>query len=243
MKMKKSWITVIVLLVGWCLLAFIVDNDLFLPSPMQVAYRMSEQLKTSLFYQAALISLWRCVKGLLFAFLIGVGLGLAAGLSSDFEAYFSPIYMILKSIPNISYILIVLILTNSETAVTLISFMILFPMIYANVLTGMKHFDQDLRDVIRLYPENLWRMIFKVYLPLLKNYLFASLMSGLGLVFKVGIMAEILGSAPSGLGRQFQICRLNLDMVGIYAWTIWVVLFLALIEWGVARMKKGEQNG
>ena len=148
--------------------------------------------------------------------------------------------MILKSIPNISYILIVLILTNSETAVTLISFMILFPMIYANVLTGMKHFDQDLRDVIRLYPENLWRMIFKVYLPLLKNYLFASLMSGLGLVFKVGIMAEILGSAPSGLGRQFQICRLNLDMVGIYAWTIWVVLFLALIEWGVARMKKGE---
>ena len=129
-----------------------------------------------------------------------------------------------------SYILIVLIWTNSTLATCAISFMVMFPMAYANVLQGMKSIDEHYINILRLYAPNMKYAVLKVYLPLISNYIYASLSNGIGLTFKVGIMAEIIGSVSPGLGRQFQICRINVDMIGIFAWTIWLIIFLMIFE-------------
>ena len=55
-------------------------------------------------------------------------------------------------------------------------------------------------------------------------------------------MAEILGSVSPGLGRQFQICRINVDMIGIFAWTIWLIIFLMIIEKVVKVVKNKNEN-
>lgn len=229
--MKKKSIAVIgVLLLLWIVLAASINNEFKLPLPFDVFKQMVNQVSSPIFYQAIVVSLYRSLSGLAIAYLAALLLGLFGGYYKWLEALFAPIYMILKSIPNISYILIALIWTNNETAVRLICFMILFPMIYANVLGGIKSIDQNLLDVAKIYPESMPTILFKVYLPLITPYLKAALSTGAGLAFKVGVMAEIIGSVSPGIGRQLQICRINLDMSGLFAWTLWIILLLAITE-------------
>lgn len=227
---KRGMITILILLIIWIVTGEIVDNPIKLPSFFDVVLTMKNLMFTYTFYEAFFYTLVRSFFGLFFALGSAILIGLASGMNKKVEEYFEPIFIILKSIPNISYILIVLIWTNSSFATCAISFMVMFPMAYANVLSGMKSINQEYIDVLRIYSPSRCYAIFRVYLPLIHNYILASLSNGIGLTFKVGIMAEILGSVSPGLGRQFQLCRINVDMVGTFAWTIWLIIFLICFE-------------
>lgn len=227
---KKAPLTILVILFIWYVIAHLVDNQYIMPNPTDVFTLMIAQVNTKTFYEAIAFTLLRSATGLIIAFVLALVTGLAAGLYRRVEDLFSPIYLLTKSIPNISYILIALIWTNNETAVKIISFMILFPMFYSNIVSGIHNIERDLIDVTKIYPEKWYRMIFRVYLPCIETYLLASLSNGMGLAFKVGVMAEILGSVSPGIGRQFQLCRIDSNMIGIFAWTIWIILLLYFIE-------------
>ncbi|MGN1343955.1 MAG: ABC transporter permease [Traorella sp.] len=235
---KRGLITISIFIILWIIFGEIVDNSIKLPSFFDVLFYMKDLMMSQKFYEAFGYTLFRSFFGLILALGFAILIGVISGLSNKFEEYFSPIYTILKSIPNISYILIVLIWTNSTFATCAISFMVMFPMAYANVLMGMKSIQQEYLDIMRVYPTSRYFQIIHVYLPLIRNYIFASLSNGIGLTFKVGIMAEIIGSVSPGLGRQFQLCRINVDMVGTFAWTIWLVLFLLGFETLMKKIKE-----
>lgn len=235
---KRGLISVLILFVLWIIAGERVNNSIKLPNFFEVIECMKNLAFSSVFYEAFAFTFLRSFLGLMLALLSGIAVGMAAGLNHKFEEYFEPLYILLKSIPNISYILIVLIWTNSQIATAVIGFMVMFPMTYANVLHGMKSIDTHYLDVMKVYPESKFTEIFQVYLPLISASILASFSNGLGLTFKVGIMAEILGSVSPGLGRQFQLCRVNVDMVSMFAWTIWLILFLILFEKFIDRLKK-----
>ena len=90
--------------------------------------------------------------------------------------------------------------------------------------------DENLSKVLQLYPEKTSYRLWKVYIPLLKTEMISSFSNGLSLTFKVGVMAEILGQVQFGIGRQLNLCRITSDMVGIFAWTLWIILILLSIE-------------
>ena len=43
-------------------------------------------------------------------------------------------------------------------------------------------------------------------------------------------MAEIFSQVQIGIGRQMNLCRLNFDMIGLFAWTGWIVILLVFLE-------------
>lgn len=238
---KRGWITLLILVILWIISAYVVDNSIKLPSFFDVLYKMIVLAQSPIFYQSFGITLLRSVVGLILALFVALVLGISCGLNSKIEEYFEPIYIILKSIPNISYILIALIWSNSTITMYTISFMVMFPVAYSNVLKGMKSIDTSYLDVMKIYSDKISYNIIHVYLPLISNYIMASISVGIGLTFKVGIMAEILGSLSSGVGRQFQLCRINVDMVGTFAWTIWLILLLIVLE-SFARIIMNKMN-
>ena len=95
--------------------------------------------------------------------------------------------------------------------------------------------DDKLKRVMRLYKEKTLREIRMVRLPMLRPFIRGSLLSGIGLAFKVGVMAEILGQVSYGIGRELQYCRTDLDMVGIFAWTGWIIFILIILDWVIGK--------
>lgn len=231
--MKKSGIilSVIVLLGAWQFAAFSIHNDFLMPYPSDVFMNMIQQCQDSNFYTIVFHTLFRSLTGLFIAFLCAILCALLSYIIPFIASLLSPVILLAKSIPNISYIIIILVWFGSESSSMIIPFLILFPMIYTNLYQGITNLDQDTRDVMRLYPQTFWLMLKKVYFPLLLPAINISLTNGLGLAFKVGVMAEIIGQVQTGIGRQLNIARLNMNMTEIFAWTIWIILLLALVDY------------
>ncbi|MDD6467405.1 MAG: ABC transporter permease subunit [Erysipelotrichaceae bacterium] len=229
MKYAK-WITVCSLLLMWYALASMLQNEILLPLPQVVFMRMLQDLQDPLFYSTIAVTMIRMLKGLAVAFLLGIFLGMCSGISKWFEAFFYPIEVIVKTIPNISYIIISLIWLGSEKSVTVVSFLVLFPIVFGNTKQGIQSIAKEYLDVVRIFPVPFSYLVFHVYLPFLKPYLSAALHTALGLGFKVSVMAEILGRVQMGIGFWIDYCRVNLDYTGVFSWTIWIILLVVLLE-------------
>lgn len=220
----------VLLLALWQGMTMVVLNEIILPQPLHVLNTMIAQMKTPLFYVTIAHTLIRILCGFLIA--------MAVALFFAFLTYFYPVaadlcyplILVTRSIPNISYILIVLFWCSSQISVIVISFMILFPTIYAALYQGLCDVPDAYHDLMTMYPGQKRFDVFHVYLPFLRPYLFTSTSVGVSLALKVGIMAEILGQSAIGIGRELNICRLNLDMGGVFAWTIWIIFILWALD-------------
>lgn len=233
-------VSCLILIFLWQIAAFTIDNDWLLPYPIQVFSRMLLFLSNSSFYRSIGSSLGRILLGLMFAFTLAFMFAYASFKSNIFKDFFTPVLMLSRSIPNISYILIVLVWFNSEMSTAIICFLILFPTIYSSLYNGWRDIDDELLSVMRLYQTTFIYRVRKVYFPLLKSSIYASMANGLSLSFKVGVMAEIFSQVQIGIGREMNLCRLNFDMIGLFAWTGWIVILLILLEKMISKILKKE---
>ena len=233
---------IVILLVLWWLLAYALNRHFLFPSPFAVGKVMLCQLQNTAFYQAIIMTLSRCVIGFVISYGTALVLALVTGHMKWLRDYLAPLITLLKSVPNISFILLIMIWFNREISVMIIVFFVLFPSFYSSFTNGFDAIDQSLREVMILYPQSLWRQIVKVELPLLKPYLAASYESGIGLAFKVGVMAEILGQVPDGIGKKLQWSYLNIEMAEVFAWTIWLIILLVLLEHGLRLLWKKRKE-
>ncbi len=227
---KRRLITIIIIMFLWQFAALVINNDILIPMPYVVFVKMINDIVMPSFYLALYTTIIRLLIGLLVAITAALCLGLLSGLKPVFAEYFSVIDDIIKTIPNISYIIIILIWLNAEQSVTVITFFIIFPNLYANVLLGVKSLPRELKDVLFIYPLSLNQKIFKVYLPQVLPYLLTGIKVAFGLGLKVSVMAEILTQVRFGIGKQLLFARNTLDMTAIFAWTIWIIMISLIID-------------
>lgn len=226
MKQARMLSSTVLLFFLWWLLAVWMDNDFIIPYPLAVAKLMMEQLLSATFYQSLFYTLVRSWGGLALAFALAGACAFLSYRRRIFHDLFYPILLLTRSVPNISYIIVILLWFGSESSALIVSFLIIFPTIYSSLYSGLRHMDEHLQCVIQLYPERRWYLIRRVYLPLLSSSMQAALSNGVSLTFKVGVMAEIMGQVQIGIGRQMNLCRLSSNMTGVFAWTLWIILIL-----------------
>ncbi len=220
-----------VLLLLWQIAAMAVNRPVIIPYPAEVGRIMLADLSDSSFFSAIASTVIRMLRGLITAFLLAFVLGVSSGLYGRFEQYFEVINNIIKTIPNVSYIIIILIWLGSERSVTVITMFVLFPPLYSGILTGMKNVPKGIMDMSRLEKMNWWTRLKVVHWPFLFPEMVAALKVAFGMGFKVSIMAEILGAVRVGVGREMAIARTYVETSEIFAWTIWIIIISLVIDW------------
>lgn len=231
--MKKEYLgsTLVLLIIWQCVSMSIHNADIFLPSVIDVMMRLVKDIQSENFLLHIGATLNKTLVSFIFALIMGVSLGLLSGIYKRVEMIFRPYELLLKAIPNISYMFMLLLwVSKTSDAVYYIVFFILFPVFYSSTLTGVKSLDSDLKDVLRLYDESLFVKIYKIYLPQSVSYIKGAVLSGISLGFKVCVMSEVLGSVKYGIGKAMYINKINLDMTGVFSWTIVIILLNLLLE-------------
>lgn len=223
----------------WQGIAMMVNQSIILPSFFDVLSRLILILSDSSFYNHLFITLFRVVLGTLSAFILSF---IFAIVSYDFkwvEQALKPLVLVSKTIPNITYILLVLIWFSREMSVFFVTLLILFPVLYTQISTGLFGINPEHLEVLKLYPETYFHRLIKVIIPLIKIPLFEGLKGALSLGFKVGVMAEILGQVQPGLGYLMHIARMNFETVDLFAYTAIMILVVVIIEKSMDQMKRG----
>lgn len=215
-----------------------VNQSIILPSFLDVFNRLVTILSDSPFYVHLFYTLFRVVLGTVVAFVLSF---IFAILSYDFDFVdnaLKPIVLISKTIPNITYILLVLIWFSREMSVFFVTLLILFPVLYTQISSALLGINPEHLEVLKLYPETYFYRLFKVILPLIKISLIEGIKGALSLGFKVGVMAEILGQVQPGLGYLMHLARMNFETVDLFAYTAIMIMVVVLIEKGIEFIKK-----
>ncbi len=227
--MKRKLTTVFILLILWQMASWMIQKEVILPFPGDVLMRMGSYLFDKPFYIAIFYTMIRILISFVVAMLVGITLGIFSGLYSSFRHYLQPIMTLLQTIPQIGYMLILLVWVDSDLSLLLIIFFMLMPIFYFNTMHGMMHIDSDLQDIITLYHHPLYYNLRYAYLPLIKGYILSAVETCLPLSFKVGVMAEVFVSAQHGIGKQLYLARVQIDMIGIFAWILWMVIIVWML--------------
>ena len=200
----------------WQMASCIIGKEVTLPFPSDVFLRMASFCTYEEFYLSIFYSLIRIFESFLCAFIIGVGLGVMSGLYVSIRQFLQPVMTVLQTIPQIGYSIV---------------FFMLMPVFYHNALQGIINIDSDLKDVILLYHHSFFYNLRYAYLPLIKGYILSAINTCLPLSLKVGVMAEIFVSSKQGIGKQLYLARVQIDMVSIFAWIIWLIIIIVFIQW------------
>ena len=92
-------------LIIWQVIYIIVDNPLFVSSPIDVFFRIIELAQTKVFWQDVYLSVIRILIGFIFGIFLGLIMSFVC--SVDFSnKFFAPIKLIIRATPVASFIML-----------------------------------------------------------------------------------------------------------------------------------------
>lgn len=237
--MKKNYIlSILSILIIYILLSSLINKAYILPSIVEILISLKNIVFSSSFLMIIFTTIWRTLLGLIISFTIALILAFLAYFNENIRDFMHPIYVLLKTIPNITYIIIALLWLGRDGSAILVSFLVVFPIFYISILNALLNIDESLIELTEMYDVAILYKIRKVYLPLIKNDILTSLSNCCSLGFKVSIMAEILSQVKSGIGKELYFAKANFMMADIIAWTIIIILISSLVDYLLSLNKK-----
>ena len=215
--------TVAALLV-WQIAALCLNQPMFLPSPWAVLLRLGGLCLEEGFWGAVWASFSNIVGGFFLAFLIGAVLAVLAGRFQAVEILLWPYMVTVKSVPVASFIILAYVWFSSAELSVFISFLMVLPVVYTNLLSGVHALDRKLGEMADVFHMPLHRRLGYVWLPQMKPFLFSACSLSLGLAWKAGIAAEVIGAPEGFIGEEMYLSKVYFATTDLLAWTVVVIL-------------------
>ena len=205
-------------------------GGLLLASPVQVALRLWELLPSAAFWRAVGNSSLRIFGGFLLSCALGALLAALAAGSQPLQELLAPPVAAVKAVPVASFIILALVWLDSRSLSLFISGLMVFPPVYLNVLEGLRRTDGKLLELARVYRIPLGRRIWGIYVPQVLPYFRSAASLALGLCWKAGAAAEVIGLPAGTIGERLYTAKIYLQTPDLFAWTAVILLLAAAFE-------------
>ena len=203
---------------------------LLLASPVQALGRLIDLAGTPEFWRAAAFSSLRILGGFFLSCVLAVALAALAARLRWVRELLSPLVAVVKAVPVVSFIILALIFFSSENLSLLIAALMVFPPVYLNVLEGIEHTDRQLLEMARVFRVPLSRQLRGIYLPAVLPYFRSAVSLGLGLCWKSGAAAEVIGLPDGSIGEALYTAKVYFQTGDLFAWTAVIVAISVLFE-------------
>lgn len=223
-------LAVIFALCLWQLAAMTIDSKILFVSPVEVAVRLTTIWQTEGFWTSIWFSFYHIAGGFFLALFLGIVLAALAGRFRWIETLLWPFLVTIKTVPVASFVVICLIWLSAEELSVFISFLIVLPVVYGNVLEGIKSEDKLMIEVGTVFRMPLLRRLLYIHLPQLKPFIMSACATALGMAWKAGVAAEIIGTPDGSIGKQLFYSKIYLDTDDLLCWTVIIVIVSVLFE-------------
>lgn len=238
-----SFVAVGGLLIVWKVAAGVVAAPILLPDPEAVLKTMTDLGMDSAFWRSAVMSAGRVLAGFALSVIAGLAVGIPAGIHPVFHSGFFPILSVVRATPVMSVILIALLCFSSGAVPVFAAFLIGFPVVVQNVITGIQQTDPRLLEMGRAYGLTPGRMVTDIYIPSTIPYLTSGAQTALGLTWKVIVAAEVMSLPRRGIGTGMQYAQMRLETAEVLAWTAAVILCAGGSQWLLSRLSARFPRG
>lgn len=235
-------------LVVWHVASVAVGHDILLVSPLAAAQRLVELGCEPEFWASIALSLSRIATGFFSALFAGVLLAACASRFAAVRDLLAPLVAAVKAVPVASFVILVLIWVSSEHLSVIISFLMVFPIIYTNMLEGIAQTDRALLEMADVFAVGPLDRIRFIYCSQALPYFQAACSLALGMCWKSGIAAEVIGLPEMSIGEHLYEAKVYLDTPDLFAWTFVIICisivfetaFEKLIGYGARRIERAS---
>ena len=217
-------------LVIWQLAALLIDNTILMAGPIEVASALAGMVCTEDFWASLAFSFLRIAGGFLCGSAAGILLAYLAYRRSLLREILAPLVTILKTAPIASFIILALIWFGSSRISFVISLIVVFPMLYLNTMEGLQSIDGKLLEMADVYRIPSASRLRCIELPAVIPFLTGAFRLALGMSWRSGVAAELIGQYKLSIGNQLYMDKITLDTAGILAWTFVIILVSWLFE-------------
>ena len=206
---------VLIALLFWQLAAKLIDSSILMATPIEVLRRLTTIWRDDGFVEVILFTLTRISLGYLLAVAAGLMAAFAANACRGIEVLLSPWVAAFRAVPVASMI---------------VAFLVVFPVVYTNMLAGLKARSTALWEMAKVFSMSRGKYLRYVLLPQLKPYMLSACSVTAGMAWKAGVAAEVIGTPPRSVGKMIYQSKIWLNTADLFAWTLILVLLSVIFE-------------
>lgn len=226
----------------WFLTANLMDNPLLLPGPVQVLRCLGNLMQTAAFWQTIAVSIARILLGVITAVLLGCVLAVVSTSSRVLDMLIAPAMTALQATPVASFTILVLIWIDRNYVPVLICGIMVLPIVWSSVSTGIRVTDPQLLEMAKVYQLSRFQTLRRIRVPSVMPFFRTACLNSIGLGWKAGIAAEVLTVPKRSVGRMISESKLYLLTEELFAWTLAVIVLSLLLQKITLRLLKGRND-
>ncbi|WP_029569655.1 ABC transporter permease [Pantoea ananatis] len=202
----------------------------------RMAFTPDKRSGEYLLWADTFISLSRLLMGLALSSLIGLCLGIAAGVFPMSRAALSPLMTVVSMVPPLAILPVLFIVFGlDELSKVMLIVIGITPMLARDLEQRAREIPAELLIKAQTLGANSWTVVLRVVLPQLLSRLITSVRLLLGSAWLFLISSEAI-SATAGLGYRIFLVRRYMAMDVIIPYVIWITLLAWLMDLGLRKL-------
>ncbi|MEO8563247.1 MAG: ABC transporter permease [bacterium] len=222
-----------------------VVSPAILPTPLEVGRRLltlitggSDAEGSTLALNIA-ASLKRVISGFFLAFIVGVPLGIIAGVSGPVRAALAPHALFMRNIPLAALIPLTMVSFGiDEQQKTMFIFLAVAPFLMGDAMVAIVRVPDKYVETAQTRGASTFQIITKVLIPLAMPAIYSSMRTLFGLAVGYIMLAELV-NADLGLGHMLLVGQRRSDLPTIFA-TLVVIATLAFFVDKLLQLLQGK---
>lgn len=229
-KILKTLLIILFWVLIWQFIAFIVGEELFVPSPLSVVTALYNLLLIGESWLIIFKSIVRVMLGMIIATIIGIIMACLTAKFKLLDRLFSPLISIIKATPVASFVILALIWLGNEMLPILICSLMALPLLWIAVSDGIRAISKEDISVAKIFNFKTAKTIKIIYIPTIAPYFISASKTAIGLAWKAGVAAEVIAHTPLSIGKSLSNARIYYEIPEVFAWTVLVIALSILIE-------------
>ena len=218
------------LLIVWQISASLAGSRM-LPSPLVVFRALGAEAGSGALWSNLAYTLMRIAAAFTVAMLLGSAIGIAMGRWRRLDLLFDSWVTALLNMPALVVIVLIYVWFGlSDWALIVAVALNKLPTTAVTLREGARAIDRGLIEMAESFRLSRLAILRHVLLPQLTPYFFAASRSGLAIIWKIVLVAELLGRSD-GVGFQIGVYFQLFDVTHILAYTVAFIIVVQAIEW------------
>ena len=215
-------------LAAWHFLAMMIP--LLLASPAAVFVRLCQLVVTDNFWHSVGFTLCRIALGFFVTVILGTLFAMLAHTLPFVRALMSPLVSLVGNTPVAAISIICLAWIGSRNVSVFIAALMAFPVLYTGILTGLDDIDPKLAEMAHTFQIRGARRFLYLTVSQVMPFFISAVKVSLGLCWKAGVAAEVIGIPSGSLGERLYEAKLFFNMPSLFAWTAVIILISVIFE-------------
>lgn len=214
----------------WQIISAVVGESLIIPSPIQVISTLFQLIFTVDFWSSVGFSSLRILLGFLSGSILAIVMAVLSSKNKIISELIEPIVSVMKSVPVASFVILALFWLNAKSLTVFIVFLMVFPVCYRNVYAGIMSVDKGILEMAGLYNIKGLRVLKGIYIPYILPFFRTAMSLALGLCWKSGVAAEVIGIPKGSIGERLYTAKVYFLTSELFAMTLTIIVLSLIFE-------------